>query len=118
MLHGSPQLPKGIRNLLEEENNELFLSPISVWETLILAEKGRIRIEKEPHEWAREALKRSPVKEAALNCEVAFRSRKLNLSHNDPADRFIVATALVYDLYLVSTDKRLRKVQGVRTISR
>jgi PIN domain nuclease of toxin-antitoxin system len=31
----------------------------------------------------------------------------LNLSHQDPADRFLVATAVVYDLKLVTSDEKL-----------
>ncbi len=45
--------------------------------------------------------------------EVAIRSESLRLGHTDPADRFIVATALVYDLTLVTADKRLVKSRQV-----
>ena len=36
--------------------------------------------------------------------EVALRSREVALPHDDPADRFLVATALVYDLTLITAD--------------
>jgi PIN domain nuclease of toxin-antitoxin system len=39
--------------------------------------------------------------------EVAIRSREIMGSHADPADRFLVATALVYDLTLVTADDAL-----------
>lgn len=54
-----------------------------------------------------EALERAPLEEAALNHEVAVRSRGISLPHQDPADRFLVATALTYELTLVTADRTL-----------
>ena len=48
-----------------------------------------------------------PLREAPLTREVASASRSLDLPHEDPADRFIAATAMVYDLTLVTADERL-----------
>jgi PIN domain nuclease of toxin-antitoxin system len=53
-------------------------------------------------------------KEAALTHEVAVQSVAVDLPDADPADRFIAATALVYDLTLVTGDDRLL---GCRQIS-
>jgi PIN domain nuclease of toxin-antitoxin system len=118
MVLGSDDLPEGIRQLLEDPDHEMFLSPISVWEALILAEKGRLALGQDPVLWVQKALEGSPVREASLNWDVAFRSRRISLPHEDPADRFIAATALVFDLCLVSMDKRLRKIPKLRTISK
>jgi len=98
---------------MESSENELWLSPISVWETLILAEKGRIQFKRDPLDWVREALSRVQCREATLNYEVAIRSRLVELDHPDPADRFIVATAAVYDLTLVTSDDRLLGCSGI-----
>jgi PIN domain nuclease of toxin-antitoxin system len=42
-----------------------------------------------------------------LNYEVAIQSRLIDLPHQDPVDRFLAATAKVYDLMLVTADERL-----------
>jgi len=89
-------------------NNEKYISPITVWETLILAEKGKIELLPTPLEWISEALKSSPVQEAALTHAVAIKSRQIMLPHQDPADRFIAATASEYDLILITEDEKLR----------
>ena len=73
----------------------------------MLAERGRVRLDDEPRRWVREALVRSPVQEASLGNEVAIQSREVALPHQDPADRFIVATALVHELTLVTADEAL-----------
>lgn len=101
----APQrLGKRARAALERPETECWLSPISVWELLILAERGRVKLDDEPRRWTHEALSRSTVQEASLNHEVALRSREVAVPHEDPADRFLVATALTYDLTLVTAD--------------
>jgi PIN domain nuclease of toxin-antitoxin system len=92
---------------LSGPETERFLSPVSVWELLVLIEKGRIEIEGEAESWVRETLAQGAFREASLNHEVALWSRKIELPHEDPADRFLVATALVYELTLVTADERL-----------
>ena len=114
MVFGSPRLSKELRCILEDESHELYLSPISVWEALMLAEKGKIEVDEEPVAWIRKALERSPVKEIGLNWEISVQSRLLTLPHNDPADRFIAASAIVYDMDLVTLDKQMRTLQGLR----
>jgi PIN domain nuclease of toxin-antitoxin system len=39
------------------------------------------------------------------------------LEHQDPADRFLAATASVYDLTLVTADDRLRSGSGFRVLT-
>lgn len=97
--------------------NELWLSPISVWETLLLLERGRIAIDEEPAEWLTRVLRITPAREAPFTHEVAVQSRAVPLSHPDPADRFLAATAQVHDLTLVTADRRLLDVRGLRTLA-
>lgn len=87
--------------------NEKWLSPISVWETLLLAERGRIALDPNGGEWVRRQLSSTPIRQAPLDHEVMLVSRSLRLPHEDPADRFIAATARVHELTLVTADGRL-----------
>jgi PIN domain nuclease of toxin-antitoxin system len=102
---------------LGSDESECFLSPVSVWELLVLIEKGRVEIDGEAQGWTREALERGPFREATLNHEVALESRRIKLPHDDPADRFLVATALVYDLTLVTADRRLVRSRACRVMT-
>jgi PIN domain nuclease of toxin-antitoxin system len=77
------------------------------WELLVLAERGRVRLDGDPRAWVEEALDKAPLEEAALSRDVALRSREGALPHQDPADRFLVATALCYELTLVTADGTL-----------
>ena len=92
---------------LNSPSNEIWLSPITTWEIMILVEKGRVILNQAPQTWIRRIFEKIPFKQARINHEVAIQSRLMDLSHQDPADRFIAATAMVYDLTLVTADLRL-----------
>lgn len=101
------KLGRRVKSAIARAGNELWVSPISVWELLVLAEHGRVKLDDEPRKWIAEALARTPAQEAVLNFDVAIRSREIALAHSDPADRFLVATASVYGLTLVTADESL-----------
>ena len=96
-----------IRAELENLNNELWLSPITLWEVHLLAEKKRIQLQPDPAGWIQRLLDTIPFREAPLTHAVALMSRHIELSHQDPADRFLAATAAVYGLTLLTADERL-----------
>lgn len=114
----SPErLDENIVQILENRDNKLFISPITIWEILILAEKGRIELSASPDEWVAEALKRSSVEEAKLSHAIAIKSRTIELPHKDPADRFIAATAWENDLTLITEDEKLKESKQIKVFS-
>ena len=96
--------------------NEIWLSPVSVWEALLLAENGHIRIPEGPHRFFEAVIAERGYRRAELTNEVAFESRRLALSTEDPADRFLAATAKVYDLTLVTADERLLALREIEVL--
>ena len=107
------RLSPKITEALENQSNELWFSPVSVWEILVLAEKGRISLGSNVVKTVREIFNKIPLREATLNQEVAIQSRLVNLPHQDPADRFLAATAVVYDLTPVTADTRIINADAV-----
>lgn len=101
------QLSEEVRELLVSPENEIWLSPVSVWEAVILAEKGRIDVSGNPADWVEGMVSAMPGREAPLTREIAIESRRISLSHQDQADRFLVATAKSLGLALVTSDGRL-----------
>ena len=108
------QLSSRARSALTEPSNTLALSPVSVWEALVLAEKGRVLLRPDPWSWIRTALTVRPMHEIPVTFGIAFGSRSIRLGHDDPADRFIAATAMVHRLTLVTADRSLLQCPDIR----
>jgi PIN domain nuclease of toxin-antitoxin system len=89
---------------LSNNDNDLWLSPVSVWEALALMQEGRIRVA-DPLAWVERAA--DQLREAPLTQEIVRTGLALSLPHADPADRFLAATAKVLKLTLVTADQRL-----------
>src|SRR3972149_7175033 len=72
------RLTRRVAAELQDQTNELWLSPLSTWEVLVLAEKGRIVLQPDPAHWIRTVYRAVPFKEAPLNHEVAMESRLMD----------------------------------------
>lgn len=106
-LLGDSRLSNNLIKILEDETNKLYLSSVTIWEALLLGEKQRVILYPTPEQWIRDSLQELDVIEVPLSIEIAILSRKLDLVHQDPADRFIAATAVYYNLILVTVDQNL-----------
>jgi PIN domain nuclease of toxin-antitoxin system len=110
------KLTSEITRELANLENQLWLSPVSIWEVTVLLEKRRIDLKQDFRSWADESVADLQLFEAPITWEVAHELRYTVLGHRDPADRFLVATAKVYDLTLVTADERLIGVPGIRVL--
>ena len=99
---------------LSTSANELWLSPVSIWEVLTLAQKRRIA-SANPMGWVESAA--SQMREAPLTQEIVRVSFMLSLPHADPADRFLAATAKVLKLTLITADRQLLGLGEISTLA-
>ncbi len=76
-----------LQKKISDSHTELWLSPISIWEPFILAEKGRISLQPDAVTWVNLALTTLETREAKINHAIAILSRKITLPHQDPARR-------------------------------
>ncbi len=116
-LAGSKDLPVSLRDALDDAVGMCWLSPISLWEASVLVQRGRVRNVGTGRDWIGDALKNLPLREAPVNFEVARALSDLDLPHNDPADHFLAATTLVYELTLVTMDHHLRRASWLPTLT-
>ena len=107
ILRNDPALGRKARNaaVAALEEGQLAISAISFWEIALLIERGRLRSLDDPSETRREMM-RAGILEMPLTGEIAILAVQLNL-HSDPADRFIVATAIAHNATLMTADETL-----------
>lgn len=102
------------------EAKTLLINPISCWEITLLHAQGRIQLDLEPLVWTQTLFRMDRVDVAPLTPGGAVAAASLTAPFpNDPADRFIYATARTMAVPLVTKDLRLRvyaRDHGMRTI--
>jgi PIN domain nuclease of toxin-antitoxin system len=109
------RLSRQVQQELKDVHNELWLSPVSTWEALLLHAKGRIHLHGSIQDWVARATRH--LREAPLTHEIVVAAWELPLQHPDPADRFLAATAEVLGLTLVTADHRLLGLGKIATLA-
>ena len=110
------KLSSEVSREISNPEHHRYLSPVSIWEMLTLLEKKRIQIKEDFGEWFRRSKEDLDLLELPLTWRIGHELRFTKLQHSDPADRFLVATAKVYDLTLVTADERLVNVPGLSVL--
>lgn len=104
------RLGKNVTRLIDEAagQSRLFLSPVSAWEIGMLAEKRKIALAGSAQEYIRALYSQSGAVVAPLTPDVALAAALLPRSlHADPADRFLVATAIAYGADFFTRDSEI-----------
>ncbi len=98
--------------LMEDDENELYYSAVSVWEVAIKHSQGRTDFQVDPHVFRRELLDRGYA-ELAITGQHGAHAGGLPKLHKDPFDRLLVAQAMVEGITLLTVDATLARYGGV-----
>ena len=98
------------------EADALHISPMTEWEIALKWRDGGIDLPMPPRELMARFREHFGVSVAPLTEEVMFRAAELPRIHKDPADRFIIATALISNMTVVTADRRFPEY-GVAVVS-
>ena len=102
----STEATRAIREAMQA--GELLFSAVSAWEIGLLTEKEQIRLSLPVQTWLDRLAAKSGIHMIALDAETALHSTKLPQPFvQDPADRFLVATARTLNVPIVTRDKRI-----------
>jgi PIN domain nuclease of toxin-antitoxin system len=95
----------------------LGVHPVSCWEVAMLANAGRLKLSVDLTRWIGHALERPKIQLLSFTPAAAIRAAGLGGSFpGDPADRFIVGTALELGVPVVTRDQRIAGWAKVETI--
>jgi PIN domain nuclease of toxin-antitoxin system len=99
----SPKLSEKAYNIIRNSNNTLYLSLASIWEMAIKLKIGKLYLEIPLIDYVEEIQKRSIIL-LPINLDHIVQTNELELIHNDPFDRLIIAQSIIEDIQLISRD--------------
>lgn len=110
LMLGSNELSKDFIKSIQiaQENENILISPISIWEIGMLEAKNKIRFDRDCQDWIDHALNQEGIKLTPITPRIAIQSSRLPGDlHGDPADRLLIATAHEENAVLVSCDSKI-----------
>jgi PIN domain nuclease of toxin-antitoxin system len=105
------KLPADARALIEDANNELLFSPVSLWEVAIKRALGRSDFTVDAR-LLRRGLLDNGYNELPVTSQHAVAIDALPPIHKDPFDRMLMAQSLVEGITLVTADPLLERYSG------
>lgn len=103
-IEDSPQLSKKIRKILENLENDCFLSLASCWELAIKSSIGKIKLSLPLRDLIPQHLAINDFKQLPISFRHVVRVESFDWHHRDPFDRLIAAQTLEEKLILLSAD--------------
>jgi len=111
----TPKAKKAIAK--SDENGELLMCDISIWEISMLVKRKRIEVEESPANLIKLILSSRNYSVVSISPEIAELSVNLESEINsDPADRLIAATSILQRAPVVTADKNLIQTELLETI--
>lgn len=109
-------LSKAARQAIQQGAGFLHVSAISAFEIAIKVRKKKLELPLPPQRWYEQAIKLHGLQEVPINSPDAITAAELPLLHNDPCDRFIIASAINRKLRIITPDDMYRKYPDVNVI--
>ncbi|HME08226.1 MAG TPA: type II toxin-antitoxin system VapC family toxin [Bryobacteraceae bacterium] len=115
-VHSPQRLGRRVRRELQRASSELYLSPVSIWETHHLVRRKRLRVKQGFAQWLDGVMAQVPLREAPFTFAVATEASRIQLPQSDLGDIFLAATALAFELTLVTADSQLLACSWLKTL--
>ena len=109
----NPELSKNARSLIEDADNNCFISIASIWEMAIKVSLGKLKI-RAGFDRLIEEINKHDFIILPISFEHTAELISMSFSHRDPFDRLLVAQSIVEDLTLISADKIFDEYQVKR----
>ncbi len=104
MVSDKVQLSENSQPLLIDPNNELFLSPASVWEICVKHKRGGLTLTDPPERFISEQRKMHSIETLPLDEISVLQLPNLPEIHKDPFDRMLICQAIAHGLIIVTPD--------------
>ena len=102
----SKRLSQRTRELLEDSENQLFLSAASSWEIAIKYAMGKLPLPLPPVEYVLGRMETSGTSPLPVQHIHVLQAGSLPLHHADPFDRLLIAQAQLENLEILTADRQ------------
>ena len=89
---------------------------MSAFELGVKYKKGLLTLPLPVEDWFSMALRLHGLTELPINSQIALLSTQLPTIHNDPADRMLIASAMIQKFTLLTPDSHIRAYPDVKTL--
>lgn len=114
-LLGQPTaIPEPVRGDLARPENDLLVSAVSAMEVATKVRLGKLDSARHLVDTWSARVRELKAVELALSTEHALLAGSLTWTHRDPFDRLLVAQCLVENITLVTSDRAMTAVAGLR----
>lgn len=109
LTEGDDHLSETARAMIIEPDNEVFLSPASVWEIVIKHWLGRLFLKQPPGQYIVGQRRLHRIDSLEIDEQTVLHIGKLPGIHRDPLDRLLVAQAIIHECLILTPDPLIRR---------
>lgn len=109
---GSDELSDKARGLIEDANNQRFLSVASLWEMSIKVSIGKLNIDFSFPDLVIQKVYGNAIDILSISPEHLEQLAKMPFHHKDPFDRLIIAQGLTENMPIITRDRAFASYQA------
>ena len=92
---------------ISNQDNEIYLSVVSVWEAMIKYQLCKLPLPESPEIYLPQQREKHLISSLSIAETTITQLAKLPLLHNDPFDRLLLCQSLEHDLIIMTEDKAI-----------
>lgn len=108
LIIGDERLHTNLRNTIRNPENLVYLSVVSIWETIVKHKLGKLPLPEPPETYLSAQRERHFITSISLDEQSIVQIVNLPLLHRDPFDRMLICQALQHELTIATVDSAIR----------
>jgi len=107
-ISGDTRLSADVRDIIQDLDNEIYLSVVSIWEAIVKYKLGKLPLPETPEIYFPKHCDRHQIFNLDLDQASVSQLAKLPPLHRDPFDRMIICQALQNNMAIATVDEIVR----------
>jgi len=105
---GDQRLPIDMQEIIQDLDNEIYLSVVSIWEAIVKYQLGKLPLPESPEIYFPKQCDHHQILNLDLDQASVTQLAKLPSLHRDPFDRMLICQALQNDMAIATVDEAVR----------